>query len=369
MLNAMQQLMTGGSEYFDPAFLNKLKDCWDDTDADLRDASNGAWQGIIDYWDNDGYADDTWGSRNGSWYEYNPRTQDFHNMIIYEPCNYASNMAYYHDATEMCYNKNRLSMSRDSYVAIIQSFSFLAYGSSVMHGTNTRLGALDVHMIKVLSYAIYQASVEHLIDLGASAIITDLKSTSRALNGVQIARSMSDMFLAMPVTQWLDHINAMDLPDMELSFAAIVSSILSTSLDNQQLSTIFQKGALPFKDFGSLISFLEHGAVDFLVPVLMDLFDLGQEQRDFIINQYIPEVILSYKNLSQKECDVLFIFFSSETSQKTCSFPQFKSCALRRISYQQSRSSSMHLCGRNRPSKYHLSLIQLPIFLVLDHCE
>ena len=291
MLNAMQQLMTGGSKYFDPAFLNSLKDCWDDTDQDLRDASNGAWQGLIDYFDNDGYEGDSWGSDDGSWYEHNPRRQDFHNILIYEPCNYASNMAYYHDATEMCYNKNKLSMSRDSYVAIVQSFSFLAFGSSVMHGSNTRLGALDVHMIKVLSYTIYQASIENLRDLGASPIITDLKPTKRALTGVEVARSMSDMFKTMPVNQWLSHFTVMDLPDMELSFAAIVSSILSTSFDNQQLGNIFREVDLPFVDCGSLTSFLRHGAVDFLVPVLMDLFDLGQEQRDFILNQYIPEVL------------------------------------------------------------------------------
>ena len=323
MLNAMQQLMTGGSEYFDPAFLNELKDCWDETDPDLRDASNGAWQGIIDYFDNDGYGSDSWGSVNGSWYEYNPRRQDFHNMTIYEPCNYASNMAYYHDATEMCYNKNYLSMSRDSYVAIIQSFSFLAFGSSVMHGTNTRLGALDVHMIKVLAYAIYQASIENLRDLGASPIITDLQSTNRALTGVEMARSMSDMFLNMPVDQWLTHFTVMDLPDMELSFAAIVSSILSTSLDNQQLGNIFQQVDIPFMDCGSLVSFLKHGTVDFLVPVLMDLFDLGQEERDFILNQYIPEVY--HNRCYYYHCDVSFTFFSTVTSQPTCSYPHDKS--------------------------------------------
>ena len=290
MLNAMQQLMTGGSEYFDPAFLNTLKNCWDETDSDLTDASNGAWQGLIDYFDNDGYESDTWGSVNGSWYEYNPRPQDFHGMIIYEPCNYASNMAYYHDATEMCHNRDRISMSRDSFVAIVQSFSFLAFGSSVMHGSNTRLGALDTHMIDVLAYSIYQASIENLRELGASPIITDLQSTKRAQTGVELARSMSDMFKTMPANQWLTHFKAMDLPDLEMSFAAIVSSIFSTILDHQQIGNIFREVAQPFKDLGSLTSFLKYGTVDFLVPVLMELFDLKQEQRDFILNQYIPEV-------------------------------------------------------------------------------
>ena len=35
-LNVMQQLMTGDAEYFDPAHLAELGQCWDDTHPDLR---------------------------------------------------------------------------------------------------------------------------------------------------------------------------------------------------------------------------------------------------------------------------------------------------------------------------------------------
>ena len=51
-------------------------------------------------------------------------------MTICEPCNYASSVAYYHIATEMCHNKDSLIMSEESYVAAIRSFSFLAFASS-----------------------------------------------------------------------------------------------------------------------------------------------------------------------------------------------------------------------------------------------
>ena len=33
-------------------------------------------------------------------------------MVIHEPCNYASNVAYYHDATEMCKSQASLSIPR-----------------------------------------------------------------------------------------------------------------------------------------------------------------------------------------------------------------------------------------------------------------
>ena len=90
MLNAMQQLMNGQAEYFDPAFLNTLKDCWDMTEPHLRNASDRAWQGFIDYFDNDGYGMDAWGETRWPFVEYNPTAQDFHSILIHEPCNYAS---------------------------------------------------------------------------------------------------------------------------------------------------------------------------------------------------------------------------------------------------------------------------------------
>ena len=35
-LDVMQQLMTGDEEFFDPAYLEKLGQCWDDTHPELR---------------------------------------------------------------------------------------------------------------------------------------------------------------------------------------------------------------------------------------------------------------------------------------------------------------------------------------------
>ena len=52
-----------------------------------------------------------------------------------------------------------------------------------------------------------QASIENLRAKGASSTITDLDSSgTRALTGVEMARSISDMFLTKNVTEWEDHI-------------------------------------------------------------------------------------------------------------------------------------------------------------------
>ena len=89
--------------------------------------------------------------------EDNATAQDYLGMVIYEPCNYASNMAYVHLATEMCNRVDSLSMPRNSSIAIIQSASFLAMGSAALDGSHTNLGdSLDGDMIEILSYAIHQ---------------------------------------------------------------------------------------------------------------------------------------------------------------------------------------------------------------------
>ena len=290
MLNAMQQLMTGHRKYFDPIFLNLLKGCWDNADPYLHNASDSAWKGFQDYCDHDGFGKDPWGSDRHPFHEYNPTIQHFHKMVIYEPCNYASNVAYYHDVTEMCRHQNKLSMSRESYVAIIQSFTFLAFGSSVMHGSNTRLGKLDEHMIGVLSYAVYQASIENLRAIGASPIITDLSLSRRELTGVEIASKMSDMFLELPVFNWETNFTTIDMPDYEVTFAAIIASSMSLSFDNHQLSNILLQVRAPVMKLDSIITFIKYGTVDSLTNVLMHLFVLKEGLQDFILYQYIPEV-------------------------------------------------------------------------------
>ena len=39
---------------------------------------------------------------NSRWFEKNCTVQEYGNMPIWEPCNYASNLAYYHTTTEIC---------------------------------------------------------------------------------------------------------------------------------------------------------------------------------------------------------------------------------------------------------------------------
>ena len=157
MLDGMQQLMTGESTYFDTAYLGELAECWDKTDPDLIQANDGAWRGLGEFFINDGYGVDPWGSDDTNFKEENATAQDYLGMLIYEPCNYASNLPNFYMATEMCNRADDLSMPQNSSVAIIQTASFLAMGSSAYHGSHTNLGdSLDGDMIQILSYVIHQ---------------------------------------------------------------------------------------------------------------------------------------------------------------------------------------------------------------------
>ena len=274
MLNSMQQLLTGDASYFDPLFIEELQACWEDTHPDLKEAQDAAWQGMIDYFEMDGFGNDTWGNRkpNEIWFENNATAQD-NGIIIYEPCNYASNIAYYHPATEMCQSRENLRISEESIIAIIQSFSFLGSGSAFYHGSCTQCGiSFDANMISILSYAAHQASIENLISLGPSCIITDLNSTCRESSGIEIANSISDMVLTMPVTEWEDHIESIDMPSFFITFGGLVSSALTLAFEDE--------------------------TVDALAPFLMDLLSMPEDLQAFILEDYIPEVYYPFMILN-----------------------------------------------------------------------
>ena len=47
--------------------------------------------------------------------------------------------SHYHTATEICHNKDKFTISGDSYVAMVRAFSNYAFSSAAVHGSNTRM--------------------------------------------------------------------------------------------------------------------------------------------------------------------------------------------------------------------------------------
>ena len=99
------------------------------------------------------------------------------NMTIFEPCNYASNVAYYHAATRVCDFPNWVS-TPPMINAQKRAFTILAVGSSIMHGSHTFVGySFDNKMIGLIAYLAYQNSVASIAHF--SPIIGHLSPVAR----------------------------------------------------------------------------------------------------------------------------------------------------------------------------------------------
>lgn len=265
ILDGMQQFMTGELE-FDRDYYTQLRACMDAFDPLLTAAQDASWQGIINYWLMNGTGTDFWGKNTLAYVEHNATNSEFLNMTIYEPCNYASNVAYYHDATEICNRKTLGSpfvMPQEYVDSLGMAYSFMAMGSSLMHMSHTDLGhQQDTRGIRLVSYLIHQGSLAGLEN--ASSIITDFSLEPRNRTALQYTQDFFDMYLNLPVEEWYDHTNAIDIPDYYLSFAGIFSTVLTIAF--------------------------EPDVVDHYFPILSGYFGLSDDDVNFILNDYLPEL-------------------------------------------------------------------------------
>merc|ERR1719348_1866237 len=226
MLDAIVQLMEGGNQ-FDREYLAKLEGCMAQIDPDLWQVSEGAWIGLVRYHDENGTNSDSWGSCLGEghchqYHEQNLTFQDYHNIGIYEPCNYASNLAYYHVVTMICDN-TEWSLPREYTTAMAQAFTSLTVGSAFWHGSHTLLGNIaDNRFIDVVSYLAHQAS---LTNLPVSRQVMDLSLEPRARSSVATAQQLADMLRTEPVGSWAEGIAALDTPDYMLTFSGLVCTL------------------------------------------------------------------------------------------------------------------------------------------------
>jgi hypothetical protein len=254
-------------------------------DTILIDSQNNAWKGMMAYFKSNGTDTDYMG-RADHWGGCTPDTPNTRcdvgdykedtvsyfgaeKMIIYEPCNYASNLAYYHSTTRVCDYPN-WSVDDVQINALKRSFATLAMGSAMWHGSHTYVGySFDNNMIAVISYLAHQASVSGLP--GSSSILKELSPTPRSKSGVQVSEDLVLMFTNEPVTQWAEILDKADLPhDYFITFAAIISTVFSL--------------VMPW--------FL----VEFSITQLANLL-IPKDDAAFIINQYLPELKNAVKNV------------------------------------------------------------------------
>ena len=134
-LNGMNMLMTGQGQ-FDKKFVHELNQCLQQLDPKLPQSINAQWRGFKTYAASGGNPpNDVWkrctegAEGKKDWMENNCTVQKYGNIPVWEPCNYASNIGYYHSVTQIC-SKKQWSMSKESVNAIGKAYASLALGSA-----------------------------------------------------------------------------------------------------------------------------------------------------------------------------------------------------------------------------------------------
>jgi hypothetical protein len=118
-------------------------------------------------------------------------------MTIFEPCNYASNIAFYRGATRIC-DYPDWSVDTEQIVSMKRSFSALAIGSAMWHGSHTYVGySFDNNLMAVIGYLAHQASVSGL--KSSSPIIHELSTTPRSQSAAKTSEDVTLMFTNDPV--------------------------------------------------------------------------------------------------------------------------------------------------------------------------
>jgi len=221
VFDATEQMMTG--QNFDTAAFNEMYLYFMKIDPNIIIAQENAWKEMVKYQSTG--LQDKWGQNPSEYKERDKRSLTFQNTdtVIFEPCNFASNWAYYHLAIS---TKDLQWFDDKTKKALVQASTGLAFSSSFFHGSHTELGQLlDNHMIKIIAFILYQTHIDTsgFTDPVLTNLVADRK---RKMSGVEMAEYMTNVFKDFPATQWKEKAKEMDVPSYELSISALVLTLL-----------------------------------------------------------------------------------------------------------------------------------------------
>ena len=112
-------------------------------DPALYESQDNAWRGLVNYYQEGGAVGDPWGASPSSFRERNtsyiPLFYNQH-LKIFETCNFASNIAYYHMNIALARYHDWV-LPPGVVRGLSQSSAALALGSAFYHGSHTRLGS------------------------------------------------------------------------------------------------------------------------------------------------------------------------------------------------------------------------------------
>lgn len=204
---------------FDQTFFDSLLTCMAKNDDLLVKANDNAWKkGFIDYYAAGGSKIDYRGKID-NWGEYPTSFQEGKDQAnaamiggikIIQPCNYASNIAFYHSVMRIC-DYDNWHVDDEYQKNLKRGFATLAAGSSHMHGSHTALGSIfDNRQISIISYLAHQMSVQYLP--GDSSILRQLSVTKRNIDSNEFTEQFITKLANNEVNDWAKFLADADYP-------------------------------------------------------------------------------------------------------------------------------------------------------------
>ena len=230
--NGISMLMVGNNTY-SKSQMEEFTTCFHQTDLNLLNSINAQWEKMRGYSNlKDTPEFKVWWNCSREegkkyWIEENCTVQEYGNMPIWEPCNYASNMAYYHSFLEICNKNHSWSLTTKSRNGIGKAFSFMAFASSFFHASQTdNANTVDQRVMDMIFFVIYQEAVDS-ITTSQEAIVKDLSETNRSHSAIEVIDNALNVFVEEPITDWGATLNRAGLPIMNRSIGAFVGLILT----------------------------------------------------------------------------------------------------------------------------------------------
>ena len=227
-------MLMDGNDKYNKSQIEEFASCFHQTDPNLIRTVGTQWAKLVGYADQGGTSEsDEWRQdcnrtpREEYWMENNCTVQQYGDMAIWEPCNYASNMAYYHSVLEICSKPHNWSFPLTSKNAIGETFALLGFSSAFYHATQTVNGnTVDNRVVDMIWFVIYQESVAFL-KTSKQSIVKELSVETRSQSAVEIIGNMVDMFEDQPISKWGSILTNYDYPSTNIGVGAFVGLIIS----------------------------------------------------------------------------------------------------------------------------------------------
>jgi len=191
------------------------------------------------------------------------------NVLIQQPCNYASNVAYYSSMLSIWKGDGKedhdWSITQSVRNLLAASFGSLGSGSAFFHGSGTQLGCrIDNAPIAHIALTAYQAAVSSLErDDVVVNVLPEDKMVNGTKNGTTVINEFVNIFADQSIFEWDESILTLNKDfqgDYKSTFAAIVTL-------NARLELPTRVG-------------------DLLLKFLCEVFGFNQDMTDFLFNEY-----------------------------------------------------------------------------------